>query len=383
MPACVSPSLQAHFADLPDPRIERTKRHQLLDIITIAVCAVVCGADSWTDVEAWGNAKLTWLRQYLALPNGIPSHDTFGRVFAVLDHDAFERCFLGWVQELLSSGSGSGSQVAIDGKVLRGSHDHAGSKAALNLVSAWATDQRVGLGQVAVAEATNEIPTIPILLDALALRGCIVTIDSIGTQRVIAQQLAAQGADYVLALKANQPQLYGAVETFFNEAEREAWRGSPHGYLETREQGHGRVEVRQHWTVTDPELVAYLNPRHAWPGLASVGKVIRERRLPEKTQREVTYYLSTLDGDVATFARVIRAHWGIENGQHWVLDIAFREDESRVRTGHAAENFGILRRIALNLLGQERTTKGSIKTKRLRAGWDDAYLLKVLNPGDQ
>jgi predicted transposase YbfD/YdcC len=239
------------------------------------------------------------------------------------------------------------------------------------------------LGQVAVAEGSNESTAIPALLETLALAGCIVTIAGIGCQRVIAQTLAAPGADYVLALTANQPWLYGAVETFFNAAEREGWRGIAHGYLETTDHGHARIAVRQHWTVTDPELVAYLNPRDDWPGLASVGKVIRERRLPEQTQREVSYYLSTLAGEVTTCTHVIRGQWGIEHGQHWVRDIAFREDDSRVRTGHAAEHFGILRRIALNLLSQERSTTSSVKTKRLRAAWDDAYLLRVLNPGER
>lgn len=371
------PRLWDHFAALPDPRIDRTKRHQLLDIITIAICAVLCGADSWVDVELFGQAKLVWLRTFLTLPNGIPSHDTFGRVFAALDPQTFEQCFLGWVRAVMTHTDGE--VVALDGKTLRRSHDRGAGKAALHLVSAWAETNRLVLGQVAVDAKSNEITALPALLHVLALEGCVVTIDAMGCQTAIAQAIVEQGGDYVLALKENQPTLHDAVATYFAEARATAFRDVPHGYQRTVDGGHGRVEIRQYWTVATPELLAYLNPTGAWAGLASVGLVERERRTAAETTREVHYYLSSLDGNVSAFARAARSHWGIENRLHWVLDIAFREDDCRVRTGHAAENFAVLRHIALNLLRQDRSVKAGIKAKRLKAGWDEAYLLKLLN----
>lgn len=373
-------SLREQFAALPDPRIDRTKRHQLLDIVTIAICAVLCGADSWVDVELFGQAKLGWLRTFLALPNGIPSHDTFGRVFAALDPRQFEQCFLAWVRAVVAHTDGE--VVALDGKTLRRSHDRGAGKVALHLVSAWAATNRLVLGQVAVDAKSNEITALPALLQVLALEGCIVTIDAMGCQTAIAQAVIDRGGDYVLALKENQPTLHKAVATYFAEARATAFRDVPddrHDYQRTVDGGHGRVEVRQYWTVTDPALLAYLDPKDAWAGLASVGLVERERQVGTETTREVHYYLSSLDGAAATFARAVRGHWGIENRLHWVLDIAFREDESRVRVGYAAENFAVLRHIALNLLRHDHSVKAGVKAKRLKAGWDDAYLLKLLN----
>ena len=369
-------SLHEHFATLPDPRVERTKRHALLDIVTIALCAVICGADSWVEVELFGRAKLAWLRTFLPLPNGIPSHDTFGRVFARLDPRQFERCFLGWVQALVTHTDGE--VVAIDGKTLRRSHDRATGKAALDLVSAWAESNRLVLGQLAVAEGSNEIPTIPALLDALAVEGCIVTIDAIGCQTAIAQKIIDQGADYAIALKANQGTLYEAVAAYFADARACDFREIPHGYQRTVDAGHGRLEVRQYWTVSDAALLAYLNPAGNWAALRSVGMVERERRIGSETTRETKYYISSLDGAASAFAHAVRSHWGIENRLHWVLDIAFREDDSRVRTGHAAENFAVLRHMALNLLRREASARCGVKAKRLKAGWDDAYLRRIL-----
>ena len=328
-------SLHDSFADLPDPRIERTKRHQLLDIITIAICAVICGADSWTDIELFGQAKLPWLRTFLALPNGIPSHDTFNRVFARLDPDRFEACFLAWVRDLLPELTDA--VVNVDGKVLRRAHDL--DQSPLTLVSAWAEAQRLVLGQVAVAATSNEITAVPALLALLDLDGAIVTLDALHCQSATAKVIIAQGADYVLALKGNQPMVRDAVETFFAEARREEWRGVVHAYLETVDADHGRVEIRR-WTSTDPELLAYLNPDATWPRLGCVGMVERERQTATGTTQQISYYLSSLDGAIASFARAVRGHWGIENGQHWVLDVAFREDDSPGANGPCGRELG-------------------------------------------
>jgi predicted transposase YbfD/YdcC len=373
--------IQHYFADLPDPRVERTKRHALLDIITIAVCAVVAGADSFVDIEQFGHARHAWFASFLELPHGIPSHDTFGRVFARLDPVAFEACFLAWVQAILPRTDAplAGQVIAIDGKVARRSHDRGAGRPPIDLVSAWATDTQLVLGQLAVEGDSNEIPAVPALLALLDLEDAIVTLDAMHTQIATAQTICDRGADYVLALKENQPTTWSAVETFFAEAQREGWREVAHEQLVTEDAGHGRLEVRRYWTSTDAQLLTYLGSgTQRWPALGCVGMVERERTTDGRTSRETRYYLSSLDGSVATFAASVRRHWGIENGQHWVLDLAFREDDSRVRMGHAAENLAIIRRIALNLIRLDRATKGSVHTKRLRAAWQHDYLLHLL-----
>jgi predicted transposase YbfD/YdcC len=369
-------SFRAHFAALPDPRSGPAPRHELLDIVTIAVLALICGADSWVDVELFGRSKEGWLRTFLALPHGIPARDTFGRVFAALDPAAFERCFLGWVQAL-AAGAGQ-PRIAVDGKTLRRSHDRALGRGPLHLVSAWAGEPGLVLGQVAVEERSNEIVAMPALLDALELEGAVVTVDAMGCQADIAARIVARGGDYVLALKDNQPTLHELVAHHFAVVAAEGPVGLSHDAHATVGKGHGRLERRRCWATDDPAVLGWLDPEGAWPGLRSIAAVAGESRAAGGTTAEVRYYLSSLPADAAAIARAVRGHWGIENRLRWVLDVAFREDESRVRTGHAAENFAVLRHIALNLLRRERSLRVGVKAKRLKCGWDEAYLLTVL-----
>jgi predicted transposase YbfD/YdcC len=369
-------SLRRHFAGLEDPRDARARRHELLDIVVIALCGVISGADSWVDVAEFGLAKLEWFQQFLHLPNGIPSHDTFGRVFARLDPKQLQECLLAWAAALREASGGK--LVALDGKTLRRSHHEASGKSALHLVSAWAAENHLVLGQQKVAGHSNEITAIPALLGMLALEGCTVTIDAMGTQKEIAGKVKEQGAEYVLALKGNQGRLHAEVQESFTLAEQEGFRGIGHDRHETVNGGHGRIERRRYWTIWDPEHIAYLDPGGEWAGLRSIGMVEAECRVGERVTVERRYYLSSLAGEAREFAEAVRGHWGVENGLHWVLDVAFREDESRVRTGNAPENLALLRRMALNLLHQERTAKVGMKAKRLKAGWSQDYLLRVL-----
>ncbi len=364
-----------HFATLTDPRVERTKEHQLLDILTIALCAIISGADEWVAMEAYGNAKREWFDTFLTLPSGIPSHDTFGRLFAALDPDQFQHCFLAWVQSTVALTEGA--VVACDGKTVRRSHDRGAGKAAVHMVSAWASANRLVLGQIAVDEKSNEITALPALLNLLMLKGCIVTIDAMGCQTAIAETIIDRGADDVFTLKENQETIYHAVVHLFADAHATDFVDYTHDATETVDGGHGRVEIRRYWTISDPVTLAHLDPDNEWAGLRSIGMVAAERREKGKVTHERRYYLTSLT-DATTFGRAVRGHWGIENGLHWVLDIAFREDESRARMGASAANLVVLRHIALNLLKQERTAKVGIKNKRLKAGWDERYLLKVI-----
>jgi predicted transposase YbfD/YdcC len=373
--------LRERFNALGDPRVERTKLHQLLDIITIAVCAVICGADDWVEIEQFGNDKRAFFDKFLVLPNGIPSHDTFGRVFARLNPEQFQACFLEWVQDLVSaSGEQLRGVVAIDGKTLCGSRDTASGKGAIQLVSAWARSNTMVLGQVKVADKSNEITAIPELLKLFDLTGCIVTIDAMGCQTEIARSITEARADYVLALKANQGTMYQDVITMVQESlatQATPFKEIEHQTEQTVEKGHGRIERRRYWLVHDEQYLAYLNSKGKWANLRGIGVVQTEREIGGVVQSETRYYLSSV-GSVAEFKEAARGHWSIENGLHWVLDIAFREDLNRTRTDHSAHNFAILRHIALNLLKAEKTVKVGVKVKRLKCGWNEDYLLKVL-----
>ncbi len=369
-------TLAEHFSALEDPRVERTKLHPLLSIVAIAICAVICGAESWDDIEEFGEVKAAWLATFLDLPHGIPSHDTFNRVFAALDPLQFRTCFQGWMRAV--AGVMPAQVIALDGKTIRGSGAGPAGKQAIHMVSAWATANRLVLAQVKVDEKSNEITALPDLLGQLALAGCVVTIDAMGCQRAIAQQILDQGGDYVLALKGNQETLHQDVQLSVSLAQADDDAAVSHEQGQTVETGHGRIELRRHGVITDPAVIAWLQDRHAWPGLAAIGWVQAERRIGMARSVEDRYYLLSHPLSARAFGEAVRSHWGIENQVHWVLDVTFHEDQSRIRAGYAAENFAVLRHIALNLLRQQQTKRLSLKAKRLKAGWDTDYLLQVL-----
>ena len=363
--------IREHFQGLTAPRIERAQRHNLLDIVALTICAVICGADNWVEIAEFGQAKEDWLRGFLPLPNGIPSHDTLGRVFSRRDPEQFQAGFLDWVRSI--SELTQGEVVAIDGKTLRGSGDRNSGRRPLHLVSAWATANRLTLGQIKTAAKSNEITAIPQLLELLDLRGCLVTIDAMGCQKSIARQIVAGEADYLLAVKGNQGQLYDQLQDAFRATENR----DPLDHCREVSKGHGRLEVRECRVIADREELAYMDPAGEWPQLSSVAQVSYERQAGAGTP-EQRYYICSRRLTAAEFLQKTREHWGIENQLHWVLDVAFDEDHCRVRTGNAAGNLSVVRQMALNLLRRETSRKVGIKAKRKRAGWDGDYLQKIL-----
>lgn len=370
-------SIAERFATLEDPRTGNARRHELLDIIVIALCAMICGADNSVEIEEFGKAREEWFRRFLELPNGIPAHDTFGRVFARLDPEQFAACFADWVRSV--SELSHGEVVAVDGKTLRGCHDRANGRGALHMVSAWATENRMVLGQTRTETHSNEITAIPELLKALELEGCTVTIDAMGCQKNIAQQVVEKGADYLLAVKTNQGELHENIKDLFGCCERTGWDGVVYSHHQQVGKDHGRLERRECWVITDPEELAYVDPQQQWASLGAVGRVSYQRNAASGSPADTRYYICSYPADAATLLGAARRHWSIENSLHWVLDMAFDEDHSRVRTGHADRNLAVIRHWALNLLKQERTVKVGIKAKRKKAGWDFNYMLKVLS----
>jgi predicted transposase YbfD/YdcC len=372
----VGASLSEHFASLEDPRTEHLIDHKLMDIIIIAVCGVICGAETWTDIELFGQERRSWLEQFLDMSHGVPSHDTFGRVFARIDTKQFQQCFVSWVQAVFQETKGQ--VVAVDGKTVRRSHDRTSQQEAIHMVSAWATASHLVLAQQKVDEKSNEITAIPDLLRLLDISGCIITIDAMGTQTEIATQVIDQQADYLLAVKDNQPNLHEDIELFFRLAHENNFQKVESTHVRAVNKDHGRIEIRDCWAISGEDSLQFLRNHHQWAGLKTIVMITCQRQLVDKTTTETRYYISSMANDAQQILHAARSHWGVENSLHWILDVVLREDDSRVRKDNAPANMTMLRHIALNLLKQEKTLKRGIQGKRLKAAMNPDYLLKVL-----
>jgi predicted transposase YbfD/YdcC len=365
-------SIKKHFTRLKDPRISRRRRHLLIDLVVIAVCAVICGADSWPQIALFARKRLPWLKTFLALPNDAPSHDTFERVFARLNPEAFQSCFRQWMQALAQNLNIK--HIAIDGKTLRGSGASASGLGPLHLVSAWATQNHLSLGQVAVEDKSNEITAIPRLLELLELSGALVTIDAMGCQKEIARCIVDRGGDYVLTVKDNQPNLLADIQECFGKALDTGFAGLSHSSFRDEGKGHGRRELRCYYVIWEPEGI---RNQEAWADLKAIGMCFSERTVGGQTSTEVRYFIGSKKASARLYGKALRNHWGIENNLHWQMDVTFGEDGNRVCQRNAAENLALVRRVALSLLKQH-PGEGSIAGKRLEAALDTDFLEEVL-----
>lgn len=364
-----------HFSIVTDPRVVSRSDHKLIDIITIALCGIISGANNWPEIEAYGKAKYEWLKEFLELPCGIPTHHTFRRFFIAVCTEELENCFLNWVRTVFNTSKSK--VIPIDGKTLRRSHDRASGKSAIHMVNAWCVENGISLGQIKTSEKSNEITAIPELIKILELNGCIVTIDAMGTQTKIAETIIDKGADYVLALKGNQGNLNDQVTLFFEDARENDFKDISFDSHTTIDPDHGRIETRKYTTVSE---IDWLQGKENWSGLKTIIMVESERDINNEVSKETRYYISSMEDSAEEIGKAVRGHWGVENSLHWKLDVGFREDECRKRKGNSSENFAIMRQIALNLLNQEKTImKAGVNAKRLRAGWDNNYLLTLLN----
>ena len=367
-------SIAEHFSDIKDIRIERGKKHKLIDIITISICAVVCGADGWEDIETYGIARKKWLDKLLELPNGIPSHDTFARVFSQISPKEFNKSFLSWVKGICQVTAGE--IIAFDGKQSRNSGDEKNGRGVINTVSAWAASNRLILGQTKVEGKSNEITALPELINVLDLAGCIVTIDAMGCQREIVKKIVKKEADYVIAVKKNQPSLYKQVEQLFKQAIKTHGEGLNLSRFSSKEINRGREETRNYLMISD--IAKSINLSQKWDNLNSIGMVESVRVVNGKTSVETRYFISSLENNVEKLAEAVRGHWSIENSLHWVLDVTFKEDSSRIRKDNSPANFAVLRHIAINIIGQNKSRKLSIRRKRFLASLDEEYSRELL-----
>ena len=364
-------NIHEHFKEIPDPRIDRGKKHLLADIIFIAITSIISGADDWNEIEMFGKLKIEWFRKFSPLENGIPSHDTFNRVFSLLDPIKYTDLAM----KLFSTSIFEGLDfISLDGKTVRRSLDKKNNKFPIHIVSAWSSRNGLTLGQVKVEEKSNEITAIPELLSQINVQNSVVSIDAMGCQKKIVEKIIEQNGDYAIALKGNQPATYNEVLNYFETQMLTSFEGVYVSYSKTEEKGHGRIDKREYWLLPDIE---FISQKEEWKGLKSVGMVRSERQYQGKKSIESRYFLSSLTNH-DRFQNSVRTHWQIENSCHWILDIAFREDDSRIRNGYATENFSTMRKIALNLLKNDMSFKNGVKGKRHAAGWDDAYRSKII-----